>query len=105
MKRNTKKVSQLISQTIKKLDQNAEIILFGSRARGDERKDSDWDVLILTDKDLDYRLETSFRDSLYNLELETGEPLSFFFYSKNDWFTKQKISPFFKNVTAEGIRI
>ena len=26
-------------------------ILFGSRARGDARRDSDWDVLVLLDKD------------------------------------------------------
>ena len=28
---------------------NARAILFGSRARGDARKDSDWDILILVD--------------------------------------------------------
>lgn len=30
---------------------NTRAILFGSRARGDARQDSDWDVLILLDKD------------------------------------------------------
>ncbi|HAL80974.1 MAG TPA: hypothetical protein DCO83_01070 [Mucilaginibacter sp.] len=29
----------------------AEAFLFGSRARGDNRKDSDWDILILIDSD------------------------------------------------------
>jgi predicted nucleotidyltransferase len=29
------------------------IILFGSRARGDEKKESDWDFLVIIDKDLD----------------------------------------------------
>ncbi len=27
------------------------ILLFGSRARGDERPDSDWDILVLLDKE------------------------------------------------------
>jgi predicted nucleotidyltransferase len=31
------------------------IILFGSRARGDFKEDSDWDFLIVIDKDLDRR--------------------------------------------------
>ena len=30
------------------------IILFGSRARGDFSKDSDWDFLIMIDKDLNF---------------------------------------------------
>ena len=33
------------------------IILFGSRARGDYRKDSDWDILIVTKEKLDEKLK------------------------------------------------
>jgi predicted nucleotidyltransferase len=49
MKRKTKQISILIKQTIGRIDPNAQIILYGSRARGTERIDSDWDILILTD--------------------------------------------------------
>jgi len=38
----TKKITQLIRQTINKVDDKAEVTLFGSRARGEERTDSDW---------------------------------------------------------------
>ena len=31
--------------------ENGKIILFGSQARGEAREDSDWDILILLDKD------------------------------------------------------
>jgi len=37
-----------------------EIILFGSRARGTARKDSDWDILILTDRPLGWRERLRF---------------------------------------------
>lgn len=79
--------------------------MYGSRARGDERKDSDWDILILTNYASDFQVERKFRDKLYDLELETGEVFSVFVYSKNDWQSRQKITPFFKNVTQEGVRI
>ena len=87
------------------IDPKAEIILYGSRARGDERPDSDWDILVLTDYPVDLKKERIFRDNLYELEIELGEPFSIFVYSKNDWITKQKISPFYSNVTQEGVSL
>jgi hypothetical protein len=95
----------LIRHYINAIDPKADVILYGSRARGDERPDSDWDILILTDYSVDLITERKFRNKLYDLELETGEPLSIFVYSKNDWQTKQRITPFYENVTQEGVRI
>ena len=103
MKAKTKHISQLIRNSISSIDPNAEVILYGSRARGDERIDSDWDILILTNYYVDLQIERKFRDKLYDLELETGEPFSVFAYSKIDWQTKQRITPFYQNVTQEGI--
>jgi len=105
MKTKTQHISQLIRHYINAIDPKADVILYGSRARGDERPDSDWDILVLTDYSVDLTTERKFRDKLYDLELETGEPLSIFFYSKNDWQTKQRITPFYENVTQEGVRI
>jgi predicted nucleotidyltransferase len=105
MKRKTKHIAQLIQQNIHMVDPKAEIILYGSRARGDERADSDWDILVLTDYPVDLNKERSFRDNLYDLELQTGEPFSIFVYSKSDWTTRQKITPFYINVVQEGIRL
>jgi predicted nucleotidyltransferase len=105
MKTKTQHISQLIRHYINAIDPKADVILYGSRARGDERPDSDWDILVLTDYSVDLITERKFRDKLYDLELETGEPLSIFVYSKNDWQTKQRITPFYENVTQEGVRI
>ncbi|MCD4736400.1 MAG: nucleotidyltransferase domain-containing protein [Bacteroidales bacterium] len=105
MKAKTQHISQLIRHYINAIDPKAEVILYGSRARGDERPDSDWDILVLTDYSVDLIIERKFRDKLYDLELETGESLSMFVYSKNDWRTKQRITPFYENVTQEGVRI
>lgn len=87
------------------IDPKAEVILYGSRARGDDRPDSDWDILILTDYPVNLNKERVFRDNLYDLELETGEPFSVFVYSKNDWTSKQRITPFYNNVIREGVKI
>jgi len=105
MKRRTRHISTLIKQTVARIDSKAQIILYGSRARGNERPDSDWDVLILTEYPVDVIKERQFRNALYDLELETGEPFSVFVYSENDWNTRQNITPFHTNVTREGISL
>jgi predicted nucleotidyltransferase len=51
MEEKTKIVMQKIKNPLApKVPQGTRVILFGSRARGDARPDSDWDVLILLDK-------------------------------------------------------
>lgn len=105
MNRKTKHIAKLIRKKIDEIDPGAQVILFESRARGDERIDSDWDVLVLTDYSIDIEQENQFREHLYDIELETGEPISLFAYSKIDWNTKQRISPFYANVRKEGISL
>lgn len=105
MKKKTQYISQLIRHYINAIDPKAEVILYGSRARGEERPGSDWDILILTDYFVDVIKERRFRNKLYDLEIETGEPFSVFVYSKNDWVSRQRITPFYHNVTQEGISL
>ena len=95
-----------ISQSIHHKDPNAEAFLFGSRARGDNRKDSDWDILILIDSNnVTNEIDDNFRDELYNIELETGQIISTFVYPKNYWNTSLVYSPLYKNVKMEGVRL
>lgn len=105
MKAKTQQITQLIRSYINSVDPTAEVILYGSRARGDEKKDSDWDILVLTNYAANLKTERKFRDKLYDLELETGESFSVFVYSKDYWQTKQKITPFYQNVIQEGVHI
>jgi len=105
MKNRLKKINRLIKQNISEIDPSAQVILFGSRARGNFRVDSDWDLLILTDYPVDMEKERQFRNHLYDLELETGEPFSVFAFSKDDWVSKQKITPFYFNVLSEGVEL
>jgi predicted nucleotidyltransferase len=45
--RRKQHIIQLIRQKVNEIDKTAEVILYGSRARGDNKRDSDWDVMIL----------------------------------------------------------
>ncbi len=82
---------------------DAKIILYGSRARSTSNKDSDWDLLILINKDkITPEIEESITYQLYDLELEFGEVISPMVYSEDDWTNKFKITPFYHNVMREG---
>ena len=94
-----------IKSSIRSIDPKAQVIIFGSRARGDARKDSDWDILILTDYPVSTEIERSFRNNLFDIEIETGEVFSTFVYQKQIWNTKHKVTPLYRNIKREGVRI
>ncbi len=93
-----------IKQGVKETDADAQIILYGSRALGTARKDSDWDILILVNSpSVTIKEEQVFRHRLYDVELETGQVISTFVYSVSDWKTKMFVTPLFQNIQKEGI--
>ena len=99
-------IKDRISKSIHDKDSNAEAYLFGSRAWGDNRINSDWDILILIDNNkVTNEIEDNFRDDLYNLELESGQIISTFIYSKDYWKNSLIYSPLYKNVIKEGVRL
>lgn len=100
-----KEILEKINTSVKGIEPQADIILFGSRARGDEEEDSDWDILILLPYEVDLSIEQKFRHKLFDVELEYGEPFSTFVYSKAAWEEKYWVTPFFKNIKKEGVKI
>lgn len=96
-------IATRIRTEIKRIDPKAKVVLFGSRARGDARKDSDWDLLILIDSQNIRKKEDLFRDKIYDLELDTGEIISMFVYNNKDWTSRHKITPLYKSIKKEGV--
>lgn len=95
-----------IRSGIKNKDSRAEIFLYGSRARGDNRPDSDWDILVITPRDkITFGYESELRDPIIDLELETGQIISLIVYTRADWTKKMMFSPLFSNLKKEGIKI
>jgi predicted nucleotidyltransferase len=104
MKKEESIIAEKIKFRIKKKNPEAEIILFGSHARGQSHKDSDWDILVLLNQSTVSRIvEKEFRDDLFELELELGEPISTFVFSKNEWEQKYMVTPLYQNIKREGI--
>jgi len=95
-----------VKEIVLKFDPNAEIILYGSRARGTATYESDWDFLILTEIDFNNKMKFKICHELYEIEWETCEVIVPIIHYKNYWFRDQnRVTPFFQNVTNEGIAL
>ena len=100
---NVTQILQRIKSSVHATDPGATLILYGSYARGDQREDSDIDILVLLDKDkITYDDRKRIGSPLYHIELETDTLISPRIFSKKIWETKYKITPLYKNVTIEG---
>jgi len=87
-----------------KTEPGAKVILYGSHARGDFNKNSDYDILILLDKsEINREDETNVKYPLYDLEFETSKIMSVLVLSQKEWEQKHKITPFYENVQKEGV--
>lgn len=85
---------------------DAEVYLYGSRARGEGGIDSDWDVLILVERDkIDYTFEKQLTYPLYDLEFATGQMISPMVYSKQRWYNQYQATPFYQQITPELIAL
>ena len=92
-----------IKKIVVEKEPSAKIYLYGSRVRGTAHSASDWDLLILLDRDkITPELEKEITYPLYDLEFDTGEVISPTVYLEKDWNTKYKITPFYHQVMREG---
>lgn len=93
-----------VKKRIKSVDPKAKIILFGSRARNDAQKNSDWDFLILTEMNPDRTFRNKIYDELFELELETDEILTGIIQNLDNW-NEYSNTPIYQNILRDGIEV
>ena len=95
---------QAVKRSVHEIDPQAEVWLFGSRARGDARPDSDWDFLILTALDMSKGKRWQFSDHLTDLSVASGQVISSVVYPQKDQ-ARLRVTDLYQNVTREGHRL
>lgn len=91
-------------RVIENIDPLARIILYGSKARGEANKESDYDLVIVTEGEVSLLREDEHRKALFPIELETGAVLTVFLVEEKDWNSSLYAAmPFRQNVEREGV--
>jgi len=106
MSTNIRPILEKLKKELMKIygDKVDRILLYGSRARGDNRPDSDIDILIVLKDDFNYsemlRLSS---DLAASLSLENDVVISRAFVSKEQFENRQ--TPFLMNVRREAVPV
>ena len=82
----------------------AQVVLFGSRARGEALWDSDYDLVVLTPEDPTPALKQKTRDCLYDVALDSDVVVSTLVYSRRQWEESPWCAaPLHQRVEEEGV--
>ena len=84
------------------LPEDAHLLLYGSRARGDNHEGSDWDLLVLLNRPQEASDFLNIAYPIMELGFEMGEYFSVQTYSQEEW-DAMRFLPYYKNVEQDKI--
>ena len=83
----------------------AEVILFGSRARGEAHEESDFDLMIVTPQEVRVLERGPYFKRTVEIDMKYGEMLSLFFISRTQWRAERRRHHFLRQVYDDGITV
>ncbi len=103
---NKAELLKLCATAIRQIVPQAEVILYGSVARGEETTESDIDLLVLVPQEATYELKRAISNQIYAIELEHEQLINLIVRQQKKWNSEPlNITPLYHSIQREGIRI
>ena len=103
---HTKDVLLRCRDAVNSVYPNAQIILYGSLARGEARPDSDIDLLVLLDEQVPSQQKRHIHDLLYDIAIAEDVVISVIIKDTDRWnLPVSKATPLYHNIQKEGIKV
>ncbi len=95
-----------VKELIREFLPKAEVLLYGSVARGTQDAESDYDILVLTDSLLSHREQNEIRGAVFDWSIERDIVISMLFRSKDEWNSAlAQVSPFHQEVEKDALAL
>jgi predicted nucleotidyltransferase len=101
---NNNEILELIKNTACKYIPDAEVFLFGSRVRKDSSPDSDFDILVITNMELDPKQKLPIKTNIRKDLLKSGIRSDILIQSRKDIKKKKRLpGHIIKNILNEAV--
>lgn len=106
MRNNSLSATKIIKKEAGKLVPNGEVVLFGSRARGDANSYSDYDFLIITENPISTSEKQRIKALLRKKLAKNKIPADIIISSRNELNIKKEIKGhIIRQILREGVRL
>jgi predicted nucleotidyltransferase len=101
-----KKALREIKRRVSGIFSVKQYILFGSKARGEAAIDSDIDLLIVTEKELEHSERHRISNEITHINLEFGTLFSFITICEQEWNSEMfSLMPIYDNISRDGVTV
>lgn len=94
-----------VAAKVRAVEPGAELLLYGSRGRGDAREDSDWDILAIVDREDVRQLRREVFRALYEYGTDERTFLEVMYVTRERWEADRNWLEYFRNVTDDAVAL